>query len=63
VQSTSIYYRTSGGGKASDGFNRIMEIEPTELHERVPFFAEVTTWLKKAEEFIQNKIKQILKSF
>jgi fructose-1,6-bisphosphatase I len=26
------------GGKASDGFNRIMEIEPTELHERVPFF-------------------------
>jgi fructose-1,6-bisphosphatase I len=25
------------GGKASDGFNRIMEIEPTELHERVFF--------------------------
>jgi fructose-1,6-bisphosphatase I len=25
------------GGKASDGF-RIMEIEPKELHERVPFF-------------------------
>jgi fructose-1,6-bisphosphatase I len=26
------------GGKASDGFGRIMEIQPTELHERVPFF-------------------------
>ena len=23
------------GGKASDGFNRIMEIKPTELHQRV----------------------------
>jgi fructose-1,6-bisphosphatase I len=26
------------GGKASDGFGRIMELKPTELHERVPFF-------------------------
>ena len=26
------------GGKASDGFGRIMEIEATELHQRVPFF-------------------------
>ncbi|KAF5298843.1 hypothetical protein FQR65_LT19570 [Abscondita terminalis] len=26
------------GGKASDGFKRILEIEPTELHQRVPFF-------------------------
>jgi fructose-1,6-bisphosphatase I len=30
------------GGKASDGFGRIMEIQPTELHERVPFSAAVT---------------------
>jgi fructose-1,6-bisphosphatase I len=29
------------GGKASDGFCRIMEIVPTELHERAPFFAGV----------------------
>jgi fructose-1,6-bisphosphatase len=34
------------GGKASDGFGRIMEIEPKELHERVPFSVEVTIWLK-----------------
>ena len=26
------------GGKASDGFNRILDIKPTELHQRVPFF-------------------------
>ena len=25
-------------GKASDGFGRILEIQPTELHQRVPFF-------------------------
>jgi fructose-1,6-bisphosphatase len=34
------------GGKASDGFGRIMEIQPTELHERVPFSAAVTIWSK-----------------
>ncbi len=26
------------GGKASDGKNRIMEIEPTDLHQRAPYF-------------------------
>jgi len=31
-------------GKASDGFTRIMDIEPTELHQRVPFIWEVKTW-------------------
>jgi fructose-1,6-bisphosphatase I len=35
------------GGKASDGFNRIMEIEPTECMKECRSFAEVTTWLKK----------------
>ncbi len=34
-------------GKASDGFNRIMDIKPTELHQRVPFFVAVKTWWKK----------------
>ena len=32
------------GGKASNGFCRIMEIVPTELHERAPFFAGVILW-------------------
>lgn len=26
------------GGKATDGFNRILDIKPTELHQRVPYF-------------------------
>jgi len=40
------------GGKASDGFSRIMEIIPTELHERVPFFCGSTNMVTKAEEFM-----------
>ena len=41
------------GGKASDGFHRIMEIEPTELHQRVPFFCGCTEMVEKAEEFMR----------
>lgn len=40
------------GGKASDGFGRIMEIEPRELHERVPFFCGSYNMVEKAEEFM-----------
>ena len=40
------------GGSASDGFGRIMEIIPTELHERVPFFCGSTNMVTKAEEFM-----------
>ena len=39
-------------GKASDGFNRIMEIQPTELHQRVPFFCGSKNMVSKAEEFM-----------
>ena len=42
------------GGKASDGFGRIMEIQPTELHERVPFFCGSYNMVEKAEEFMQT---------
>jgi fructose-1,6-bisphosphatase I len=45
------------GGKASDGFRRIMDIEPTELHERVPFFCGSKKMVEKAEEFM-NKYKE-----
>jgi fructose-1,6-bisphosphatase I len=40
------------GGKASDGFMRIMEIQPTELHQRVPFFCGSYNMVEKAEEFM-----------
>ena len=40
------------GGKASDGFGRILEIQPTELHQRVPFFCGSYNMVEKAEEFM-----------
>lgn len=42
------------GGKCSDGFQRILEIEPTELHQRVPFFCGSSDMVEKAEEFMKN---------
>lgn len=42
-------------GKASNGFQRIMEIQPTELHERVPFFCGSKKMVEKAEEFMATK--------
>lgn len=45
------------GGKASDGFKRILEIEPTELHQRVPFFCGSAAMVTKAEEFMKNAVQ------
>jgi len=42
-------------GKASDGFNRIMDIQPTELHQRVPFICGSRNMVEKAEEFMSNQ--------
>ena len=44
-------------GKASDGYKRIMEIEPTELHQRVPFFCGSKQMVNKAEEFMAANAK------
>ncbi|MTG96688.1 MULTISPECIES: class 1 fructose-bisphosphatase [Myroides] len=46
------YIVEQAGGKASDGYNRIMDIEPTELHQRVPFFCGSKNMVEKAEEFM-----------
>lgn len=43
------------GGKASDGFSRILDIEPTELHQRVPFFCGSRLMVEKAEEFMASE--------
>lgn len=45
-------------GKASDGFTRIMEIQPTELHQRVPFLCGSKTMVEKAEEFMEMAQKK-----
>ncbi len=44
------------GAKASDGFRRILEIEPETLHQRVPFFCGSIQMVEKAEEFMQKAL-------
>jgi fructose-1,6-bisphosphatase I len=41
-------------GKASDGTTRILDIAPTELHQRVPFICGSSAMVEKAEEFMRN---------
>jgi fructose-1,6-bisphosphatase I len=45
------------GGKASDGFGRIMEIQPTELH-GYRFSAAVTIWSKSRRVYVQSKLSK-----
>lgn len=42
------------GGLASDGQQRILDIKPTELHQRVPFFAGSQHMVQKVEEFLST---------
>ncbi len=48
------YIIEQAGGKASDGFSRIMDIQPAELHQRAPFFAGSKNMVEKAEEFMKK---------
>lgn len=41
-------------GKASNGFVPILDIKPTELHQRVPFFCGSRGMVEKAEEFMRS---------
>ncbi|ORT48193.1 fructose 1,6-bisphosphatase [Vibrio sp. qd031] len=42
------------GGLASDGNTRIMELKPTELHQRVPFFVGSSNMVEKLEQFLKE---------
>jgi len=42
------------GGKATDGFKRILEIKPKELHQRVPFICGSTKMVETAEAMMQD---------
>lgn len=44
------------GGKASNGVQRILDIQPEELHQRVPFFCGNSDMVEKAEEYIKNHL-------
>jgi fructose-1,6-bisphosphatase I len=43
------------GGRASDGFRNILDIEPTNLHQRTPLFIGSEEDVKLAEKFIQGR--------
>lgn len=43
------------GGKASDGKRRVMDIEPNELHQRVPFYCGSKNMVDKVEEFLARE--------
>ena len=42
------------GGAASDGINPILNIQPTALHQRTPFFAGNRELVEKVEEYIRK---------
>ena len=47
-------FLTEQGGKASNGFQRILELEPTELHQRTPFFCGSSSMVDTIEEFMRK---------
>lgn len=42
------------GGKATDGFNRILELDPKELHQRVPFYCGNAEMVDKVNYFLEK---------
>lgn len=42
------------GGKATDGFRRILDIQPEYLHQRTPIFIGSTDMVEKVEEFVRS---------
>ncbi len=43
------------GGSATDGTQRILDIQPTHIHQRTPFFAGSRDLVEKAAEFIKKE--------
>jgi len=48
------YIAEQAGGKATNGHMRILDIPPTELHQRVPCFIGSKGMVEKVEEFIKT---------
>ncbi|MDH5789108.1 MAG: class 1 fructose-bisphosphatase, partial [Nitrospinota bacterium] len=42
------------GGKATDGKTRILDIKPTEIHQRTPLFIGSTREVDMASRFLKN---------
>lgn len=43
------------GGRASNGHQRIMDLKPTDIHQRMPFFGGCVSMVEKAEEFLAKE--------
>lgn len=43
------------GGKATDGKKRILDIQPTELHQRTPFFVGSKLMMEELETYLNDK--------
>jgi fructose-1,6-bisphosphatase I len=54
------YIVEQAGGLASDGFHRIMDIDPYDLHQRSPFFIGSKEMVLKAEEFMREYSKDFV---
>ena len=42
------------GGKATNGFQRVLEIKPVSLHQRLPFYTGCKKMVDKVEEFLRT---------
>ncbi|MEO1051685.1 MAG: class 1 fructose-bisphosphatase [Bacteroidota bacterium] len=49
------YIIEQAGGKATDGQKRILEVEPKELHQRVPFFVGSSRMVEQAESYLATE--------
>jgi fructose-1,6-bisphosphatase I len=49
------------GGEASDGFGRILEIQPTELHQRTPVYIGSKKGVAEIKSFLQGEMKAEVK--
>jgi len=48
------FLQEQAGGRATDGFNRVLEIEATDLHQRSPLFIGSENLVLKAEAFLRG---------
>lgn len=49
------YIAEQAGGSATDGYKRILDKDPSGLHQRASFFCGSKKMVKKLEEFIENE--------
>ena len=51
------------GGKASDGQRRMLDVSPTQLHQRSPIFLGSKQMVDRVEDFVkQSKVNEVVPS-